>query len=1023
MNLKKLLFVFAIFVTFRVNAQNYLISFEGNGASNIVSTVKVENLTSGISLTLSGTDILDLTFTTFVNPIQGNQPKLKIYPNPMSDNSTLEFLPEAAGNAKITIYDLNGKPIAQINSYLENINQNFKLSGFKQGFYLINVVGHGYKTSGKLVSNGQSDGTITIEKVIDNYQPVSEKKVKNDIKGHQGPVEMNYTAGDILKFTATSGDCVSVVLDIPTSSKIIAFHFTRVPSLNTSVPTNISSTAVTSGGTVTSDGGASIIACGVCWSTTAYPTISLNTKTLDGATSGSFISNITGLQPFTSYHVRAYATNSEGTDYGDDVSFTTSAIVPSLTTTTAFQIGRTTANSGGIITSNGGAAVSVSGVCWDTVHSPSIAGSHTTDGTANGSFTSNITGLLPNTSYHIRAYATNNAGTSYGNELSFTTNPIIIPTLTSTIVTAISSESAVSGGSISDNGGASITARGVCWSTTSSPTINDDKTSNGTGKGSFTSHITGLQPGTIYHVRAYSTNSAGTAYGNDRTFTTSVTVPSVTTSQAYAVTQTTASSGGSISSNGGATVSASGICWGTSNNPLITDSHTSDGIEVGDFTSSLTDLLPNTLYYIRAYATNSVGTSYGNEISFTTMTETSASLSTTPVTSIASTTAKTGGTITNDGNGPVTGRGVCWATTPSPTIGDDFTSNGTGFGSFTSNLTGLTPNTRYYVRAYAVNSLGTIYGNEVTFIYLIPEINSCKWLKDASCFLNLSFDDTQAAHLKVANLLDVYGFKGSFYAQSIEFEYQPELIDVYNTILNSGHEVGSHTVNHLDLTSLDEQQLLYEIDSSVSRIDRYLNIKCTSIANPYHSTNDHINNIIFSHNLFERNYSEYYTSRRSRFDLNSETMVSDVTNFIDVQIANNSSGLITGHGIDGMGYSPNTTEFFNQLFTYIAGVQNSKKVWVTTVSNGSLYESLFNEVNLTSHIDQSNRQIKIKFDCPDKTIYNNFSELLYSFKIDKSSFWSIPNSDIEFIETDTQYIYTIDLKQMREVTLQYIITP
>jgi hypothetical protein len=164
MTLRKLLFVFAIFVTFSVNAQNYLISFEGNGASNIVSTVKVENLTSGISLTLSGTDILDLTFTTLVNPIKENQPKLKIYPNPMSDNSTLEFLPAAAGDAKITIYDLNGKPIAQINSYLENINQNFRLSGFKQGFYLINVVGHGYKTSGKLVSNGQSDGTITIEK-------------------------------------------------------------------------------------------------------------------------------------------------------------------------------------------------------------------------------------------------------------------------------------------------------------------------------------------------------------------------------------------------------------------------------------------------------------------------------------------------------------------------------------------------------------------------------------------------------------------------------------------------------------------------------------------------------------------------------------------------------------------------------------------------------------------------------------------------------------------------------------------
>jgi len=385
-------------------------------------------------------------------------------------------------------------------------------------------------------------------------------------------------------------------------------------------------------------------------------------------------------------------------------------------------------------------------------------------------------------------------------------------------------------------------------------------------------------------------------------------------------------------------------------------------------------------------------------------------------------TAVSGGNITDNGGATITARGICWATTPSPTINDNFTSNGTGTGSFTSHLTGLTPNTRYYVRAYATNVVGTAYGNEVTFMFIIPEINTCKWLRDASCFLNLSFDDTQAAHLKIANLLDVYGFKGTFYIQSVELEYQPNLIDDYKSILLSGHEVGSHTVNHLHLPSLSEQEMLYEIDSSVSRIERYLNTNCTSLAHPFHGTNDHINSVLFSHNLFTRDWSEYYTTRRPRFDLSSDVLVNDVTNFIDVQIANNNSCLIDGHGIDGSGYSPSTTEFFNQLFTYIANVQNNKKVWVTTISNGALYESLFNEVMLTSNIDQSNRQIKIHFNCPNKPIYNNFEELLYSFKINKSSSWSIQNSGIEYIETDTQYIFTIDLKQTRDVTLQYIVT-
>jgi hypothetical protein len=116
-----------------------------------------------------------------------------------------------------------------------------------------------------------------------------------------------------------------------------------------------------------------------------------------------------------------------------------------------------------------------------------------------------------------------------------------------------------------------------------------------------------------------------------------------------------------------------------------------------------------------------------------------------------------------------------------------------------------------------------------------------------------------------------------------------------------------------------------------------------------------------------------------------------------------------------------TTAFFTELLNNVTRVQNNNKVWVTTMSNGALYESLFNEVILSSQIDQSNRQIKLQFTLPAKAIYNNFSKLLYSFKINKSSLWSIQNSGIEYIETDTQYIYTIDLKQINEVTLQYII--
>jgi plastocyanin len=122
--------------------------------------------------------------------------------------------------------------------------------------------------------------------------------------------------------------------------------------------------------------------------------------------------------------------------------------------------------------------------------------------------------------YYVRAYATNSAGTAYGNEVSFTTTAASLATLTTTAASAITTTTAVSGGDITDDNGSNITARGVCWSTNMTPTIAGLHTTDGTGQGVFTSSITGLTPGTVYYVRAYATNSAGTAYGNEVTFTT-----------------------------------------------------------------------------------------------------------------------------------------------------------------------------------------------------------------------------------------------------------------------------------------------------------------------------------------------------------------------------------------------------------------------------------------------------------------------------------------------------------------------
>lgn len=195
-----------------------------------------------------------------------------------------------------------------------------------------------------------------------------------------------------------------------------------------------------------------------------------------------------------------------------------------------------------------------------------------------------------------------------------------IPVLTTTAISTITASAAQAEGNITSDGGASVTARGICWNTTSNPTTTNSKTINGIGTGSFTSSLTALTASTTYYVRAYATNSAGTAYGNEISFTTqaATAIPTVTTTAITIITQTTAQSGGNITADGGASITARGICWSATTGPTTANSKTTEGTGVGSFTSFLTGMAANTIYYVRAYATNSAGTAYGAEIIFTT---------------------------------------------------------------------------------------------------------------------------------------------------------------------------------------------------------------------------------------------------------------------------------------------------------------------------------------------------------------------------------------------------------------------
>lgn len=299
-------------------------------------------------------------------------------------------------------------------------------------------------------------------------------------------------------------------------------NMVNLPLLTTSQPVALSPTTAYGGGTISSEGAAPVTQRGVCWSTFPNPTLA-NNYTIDGSGLGTFNSSVFPLLPSTTYYIRAYATNSFGTAYGNSFSIATSnpsgvGSIPTVTTSNVNYTDGLTAICGGNITADGGLAVIARGVCWAIGTTPTINNSFTLDGAGAGSFNSTITNLLPNTNYFVRAYATNNAGTSYGVTYSMTT--FGLPSVTTFSVSNISAGSANAAGTVNNDGGSTVTSRGFCWSTNTTPTTNDNIISIGSGIGSYNGTAQILLLGTTYYLRAFATNGIGTSYGNIISFTT-----------------------------------------------------------------------------------------------------------------------------------------------------------------------------------------------------------------------------------------------------------------------------------------------------------------------------------------------------------------------------------------------------------------------------------------------------------------------------------------------------------------------
>jgi hypothetical protein len=376
------------------------------------------------------------------------------------------------------------------------------------------------------------------------------------------------------------------------------------------------------GHTVSSDGGETIVSRGICYNTSPNPTTSGNVSP-SGFNNwvGSDTSFMYIIQPNTTYYIRAFAVNSKGTAYGNEVSFTTANVqLATLVTDPVSNFnftpnGNVNAEFTGQLTNDGGQPP-VLGFCYATSPNPSI--NDFTYGSSVGNFIGYGGDLIPNTTYYVRTYATNIAGTAYGNQVTFTTPQVQLATVETYPVTDLFAAPGPSyytnfSGALTDNGGTPFTNWGFCYSTSPNPTTADILVDN---YGS----VSNLPIGQTFYVRAYATNAAGTAYGNEISFSTpAITLPEVITYPVTDISSNSATLNGEIINWGNDNWGGqnSGFYYGTSPNPTVNDSYIY--LSGNILTGYPNDLQPSTTYYVRSFASNSAGEAYGNEISFTTL--------------------------------------------------------------------------------------------------------------------------------------------------------------------------------------------------------------------------------------------------------------------------------------------------------------------------------------------------------------------------------------------------------------------
>lgn len=534
-----IIFLGLIFTT--LSAQDYTISFVGLGESTTVESVEVENINTGKILAFPGNQVLRLVGegVGVSNLINNRNGDIKIFPNPITESSTIEFTLPKSSMTNVEIFDILGKEVASTTNILVAGHHSFIISGLRRGIYAIKVYSNEFSNASKLMSNSQTSLKPSI--IYDGIRNLPSSFV--NMKSTQTDVVMLYKEGDRLKITAKSGLYCTTITEIPDQSKVIRIPFIKC---------------------LDADGNNySVVKIGdQYWTVENLKTTRYNDKTpiLNVTVAEDWANLKTGawcnhdnLESNGEIYGRLYNWYAVGTGklapagwhvptdnewtilenylidngYNYDDSIGIDRIAKSLCAETGWQFSNKAGNPGYKPEKNNSTGftalpgsyhnffdgifghIGMYGYWWSSTESEDFHAYY-------WNLYYNSKDLLRD-NYFSKIYG---LSVRLVRDDDYVTNDITIPLVETNEVTEITQNTAISGGNISSDGGATVIERGVCWSTNQSPTMADNKTTDDSGVGSFISAISGLTENTTYYVRAYATNSKGTGYGREVMFKT-----------------------------------------------------------------------------------------------------------------------------------------------------------------------------------------------------------------------------------------------------------------------------------------------------------------------------------------------------------------------------------------------------------------------------------------------------------------------------------------------------------------------